>query len=824
MPVVYRRGEYISMIAGKINYKATMIFLFVGATVVTLLWLSSIQLNLRSSLRNFFSQPAAASVFFPKTDRELHDNVIIETEVEMSAPMHVGLAINLHPITNESYAALLEGNPYHQLSISKQNFNLRHGEPGYRQILTAASSVSLGPITNGRYHLALTKGEAGEITFSVTAPNGNTQEISTVDNSLAGGWFGLVAAQEPLSVNPTTARFYHLLARSYAEPEPTYEIGAEEQVASSKRSAIVENWPFSRLVRLKGVDQKLTNYQLKLQLNEHNFSLTQTQPDGRDIRFTAGNEKAFLSHWIEQYDPANRVATIWVKIPVIPAGAETTLRLYYGNPNASNISSGEDTFLFFDQFEHPKRQNITADFFAADGGRTAIHEFIHPAAQEYEHNTFISYAGPDFDPFITYYDHQRQEWGPTVKAGDTGLAFDDHGTPAMLIDQDGYIHVFFGSHDTPLKYSRSRFSLNDREPEVVLKSFQQQPDIGDNTTYPEVMQLKDRRILIFYRAGGHLSDWVYRESTDNGSTWSDERPVIDGQGPSNAFYAYFTPGYNSQTVHATFLWKDDNNSLRANPSLESYHRYNNYYMTMDKDGVWRNIKGEILPIPISKEKADAKAIVYSSVGQPLIKHTNHMQMTTDTKNRPYIVFTVCPEYGAPGFLCNFNLARWNGAAWVVQPIGNKDEQPKADNSFDGSAIWVADDGRLIEVYTVSFGSSGQGTTNDRGGNIERWITIDGGKTWTREIIANAVTSHQLFLNPQLVSNYSYRTARLVFSTYTNNYAAFNEKVYLWGDDGFITKSLSMPLYNALSTWGQGAVITWDHKPGFIEATAIQTAN
>ncbi|MEM0476126.1 MAG: DUF2341 domain-containing protein, partial [Candidatus Aenigmatarchaeota archaeon] len=41
---------------------------------------------------------------------------------------------------------------------------------------------------------------------------------------------------------------------------------------------------------------------------------------------------------------------IWVKVPSIPANSNKTIYLYYGNPSATSMSNGDNTFIFFDDF------------------------------------------------------------------------------------------------------------------------------------------------------------------------------------------------------------------------------------------------------------------------------------------------------------------------------------------------------------------------------------------------------------------------------------------------------------------------------------------
>ena len=70
----------------------------------------------------------------------------------------------------------------------------------------------------------------------------------------------------------------------------------------------------------------------------------------KDIRFTSGDMVTTLNYWIESSNSTS--ATIWVKVPSIPASpSTTTVYLYYKNIDATSVSNGENTFDFFDDFE-----------------------------------------------------------------------------------------------------------------------------------------------------------------------------------------------------------------------------------------------------------------------------------------------------------------------------------------------------------------------------------------------------------------------------------------------------------------------------------------
>ena len=95
----------------------------------------------------------------------------------------------------------------------------------------------------------------------------------------------------------------------------------------------------------------LTNYQVRIELNSSNFDFSLSNADGSDIRVTADDGETLLNHYIERWDGTNKQATIWVKVPNIPANGKVTLYLYYGNPSATDQSDPSSVFDFFDGFE-----------------------------------------------------------------------------------------------------------------------------------------------------------------------------------------------------------------------------------------------------------------------------------------------------------------------------------------------------------------------------------------------------------------------------------------------------------------------------------------
>jgi biopolymer transport protein ExbB len=79
------------------------------------------------------------------------------------------------------------------------------------------------------------------------------------------------------------------------------------------------------------------------------FNFGAAKDDGSDIRIIAGDDKTMLPYQIEKYDSLMGEAFVWVSVPNLKPGANTTLWLYYGNqgdtavPNDTHAKPVYDT-------------------------------------------------------------------------------------------------------------------------------------------------------------------------------------------------------------------------------------------------------------------------------------------------------------------------------------------------------------------------------------------------------------------------------------------------------------------------------------------------
>jgi len=107
-------------------------------------------------------------------------------------------------------------------------------------------------------------------------------------------------------------------------------------------------------ITIKNYDTtEYTNVQVKIVLDSSNFDFSLSTSDGRDIRLTDENDNE-LPFYIEKWDTATPAATIWVKIPTLPASPDgvtagvVNIRLYCGYDSFTSKSNKSAVFNYYD--------------------------------------------------------------------------------------------------------------------------------------------------------------------------------------------------------------------------------------------------------------------------------------------------------------------------------------------------------------------------------------------------------------------------------------------------------------------------------------------
>jgi len=526
------------------------------------------------------------------------------------------------------------------------------------------------------------------------------------------------------------------------------------------------SWHYRKALTIDNTNnsEDLTDYQVKVKLNSSNFDFSKAQSDGDDLRFTDSDGVTLLNHWTESYSSSSQAATVWVKIPTIPASSSKTIYMYYGNDSASSISNGDGTFEFFDDFESQPEVEFDDRPFEID--YTPWKDAWKPIAVHYQGNydrTYLTWINKHGTIFVGYYDHSSGAVSDTETVGYpsdyvqypnyAGYPIDvSHAKPSIAIDNNGYIYVFYGSHNSPLTYRKSN------NPEDITSFSSLRVLSSVQGTYPSPIVTDDNKIIVLYRQDD--KDLAYIESSDGGETWSDPTELIDAE--NAGAYPWIYPeaivlGSESpvQSIHILGSRRIDSDG-----SFEGLY----YLKSTDGGSTWKKADDTTVTLPATVSTVD---IVDTGWGYPA-------NMKLNSSNVPYIVYNQNKTY---------YFSKWNGSNWTKNLIASG----SATFNIEYLDLDIIDD-NTIDVYLV------EGTVaNTPGGNIQRWRSTDGGKSWSKaEDITSDGNTDTRYEYPHVVKNYnSYLKVfyfkneltalggrRLTFKSYPNQIPAFTFTDYL----------------------------------------------
>ena len=370
----------------------------------------------------------------------------------------------------------------------------------------------------------------------------------------------------------------------------------------------------------------------------------------------------------------------------------------------------------------------SVDYFTDNGFGNPLSTIHHPSGEHFKDTTYIAYHGPHEDAYVCAYNHATKKWSGPVLAGVSPMGktpdpvdnneVDSHGKPAMMVDNQGYIHLIFGAHGGNPLLGRNNFGtpagfghggklthIVSKNPEDI-SAWKVLDNISPFGTYPQFVSMDDGDIYLFYRHGSHQSDWVYQKSSDDGRTFSSPVSVLKHKLQAkgalhDSWYAWFAKG-RGDTIAAAYVY---------HPCSYPGHtkaRLNLYYMKMNcADDSWENAAGEKLTVSVTKECADQKTrIVDSGTGR-----CNHGTCRVDQEGHPHLLF----RYQAG----QVRYTRWTGSEWT-DPVA-----VISDGSNGGQ------DGDMIVESPTSIRMILMRNIDGRN-EVGWWKTADGGKTWAKE--------------------------------------------------------------------------------------------
>lgn len=474
-------------------------------------------------------------------------------------------------------------------------------------------------------------------------------------------------------------------------------------------------------------------FQVRVVLTSSNFIYPHASNDGADVRFTDTNDN-LLDYWIEDWT-VDDTSTIWVEVP---SSGASEFHMYYGNGSACSASDGDAVFEFFDGFEGV----VTATDHFAGNGLFIPFTRVSPPAIYAGNRTYVVYQGTQMDPYVVAYDHSAAEWSPSHQAGDNQLGNDDHGAPAIVRDAAGYLHVFFGTHNTQIQHAKSAM------PDDV-SAWVPQPDVVcGGASYQQCVVLPNGDIYLFYRKfleygpGYYNRTMAYVRSTDNGDSWSAPAVVVDFGEINNWIYPGGIDVAGTSEIHLGWVWCVPLSSPAIRRGV--YHACLNL-----EDGHMYGMDGVDLGSTISKTEADAHCLAPDCGEDNVFNPKVHV----DDNGTPYVIFN---RYGT-----NLEFSRWDGSSWTAP-----------ETILPGSAApdFIVHSATDIEAYLVS----------ENYASIEKWRWD--GTTWFFDSTVYERTASYISLPKVVLGGVS--ELEVVFGEEEDDFST-PLKVFAYGDEGFV---------------------------------------
>jgi hypothetical protein len=326
-----------------------------------------------------------------------------------------------------------------------------------------------------------------------------------------------------------------------------------------------------------------------------------------------------------------------------------------------------------------------------------------------QQKTFFVFGNAENSPTISAYDHRSRSFSPAVVVG-RNPDMDAHKNPHLLIDEEGWLYVFYRAHCTPTWLAKSV------RPYEISKWISM-GEVARDSSYPQPWQLRRGEITVLFRQGGtHNAGEALVRSCDGGRTWSS--PTLVGTSPpKNGFYAVTIAASGAYPRKLHMAWSVTRGDW--------WQRYHVYYACSDDGAVtWKRRDGRPYRLPIAESEAE---MIFRSEVPDRGVWLQDIQL--DGQGNPYVLFN---DGNTLTYDCTWRVARCLDRKWTVQPVA------RADHMYDSGALVLLSD-RDFRAYLPSQPAQ----PHEDGGDIEEWQSLDRGTTWarTRSITSSSKYSH-----------------------------------------------------------------------------------
>ena len=366
--------------------------------------------------------------------------------------------------------------------------------------------------------------------------------------------------------------------------------------------------------------------------------------------------------------------------------------------------------------------------------------------------TFIVWQGPKLRPNITYYDHTAGKWGPIVVVSTSALSGDDHGAPQLVLDGSGYIHVFWGTHNHPIKYA---ISSSPRD----ISAWTVQTDVSTNFSYQNPFLIGSNIVLIGRKYYSGATEYrisaITSSGTATGHGWGSVVDLVEFDGRMMYPSDYLVVGTD---IHFTF-WR------RAGEVGLSQNIYYAVYDTTTNQ--LKNAAGTAFSVPITEATGNANFMVFNSGSD----EANAPMLWRDSGGNPHIVF-IHNNTGAGQV--QLKHTRWNGSAWTTPTVLATDARLWAN-----PCPLVASDTAAVIYYKTGTGSINKVAFNpsDGSGITGSTFLAKGSGAWTNPA--------RDLLGPIPIRG-AHADLRMILSEINDGqYNYEHDRVAAWGNSGFV---------------------------------------
>jgi hypothetical protein len=157
------------------------------------------------------------------------------------------------------------------------------------------------------------------------------------------------------------------------------------QIKGATSADFLSNWQYRKSHLITSATDAGTNYQIKITVHygsgsdsdDDVYLDSKSKTDFGDIRFTNNTGITELDYWMESKTDSDN-AVFWVEVGNT-LESNQTIYIYYGNGDVTTTSNGDNTFLFFEDFDNARFD----DGFHEDIINTALVAYGEPTVSTY---------------------------------------------------------------------------------------------------------------------------------------------------------------------------------------------------------------------------------------------------------------------------------------------------------------------------------------------------------------------------------------------------------------------------------------------------------